>query len=383
MNKKAKLTIGIVGPICAGKETVGEYLQKKYKTTFYSLSDVIREELDFLGFDKHSRDLLQAIGNELRHHRGPDYLARKIVDKMKIKDHGFTVIGSIRNPEEAVYLSESLPNFHLLSVGADQKIRFKRLVKRNRLGDPRSWEEFIRAERREFDQRTKEVFHIQVDVASEMADFHVDNSKGKRVLYKNINHLINSLLKPSVKNRLRETTVAVGSTNTIKIAAVKSAAEKIYPNVKVIGVMVDSGVSPTPLSDEESIKGATRRAKLAIKKAKSNLAVGLEGGLRKVGTDYFVTIWAVILSSNGEMGIGGGSNVQIPKEIVSQLKKEQELIKIMNKFVKAKEIKSKVGAVGILTKGLVKRRREAEMATSAAFAKFLSPEIYKGEKRKK
>ena len=382
MNKKAKLTIGIVGPICVGKETVAEYLQRKYKATFYSLSDVIREELDFLGFDRHSRELLQAIGNELRHHRGSDYLARKVVDKMKMKNQGFTVIGSIRNPEEAVFLSESLSNFHLISVGADQKIRFKRLIKRNRLGDPRSWEEFVKVESREFNQRSHKVFHMKIDVVSEMADFYLDNSKGKKVLYKNIDELINNLLKPSIKNRLREITIAVGSSNPVKIAAVKAASEKIFPHLNIIGVTVDSGVSPTPLSDEESIRGATRRARIALKKVRSDWAVGLEGGLRKVGSDHFVNIWAVIISSNGEIGIGGGSNVQIPKRLVSQLKKEPEFSKIMQKLIRSKGIKSKVGAVGILTKGLVKRRREAEVATSAAFARFLSSELYR-ERRKK
>ena len=245
--KQVKLTIGLVGPICAGKETVGEYLHRKYKVTYYSLSDIVREELDFLGFDRHSRDLLQAIANELRHHRGPDYLARRVIDKIKAKDHGFTVIGSIRNPDEVRFLRENLPNFYLLGIVADQKNRYKRLRKRGREGDPNSWEEFLEAEGREFGQKTKETFHIQVDVAAEESDFIVDNSSSKRSLHKNLDLLINQTIKPSVKNRLEEVVVAVGSQNPTKISAVRAVVEKIFPNVKVVSVLTNSKVSATPL----------------------------------------------------------------------------------------------------------------------------------------
>ena len=59
--------------------------------------------------------------------------------------------------------------------------------------------------------------------------------------------------------------VAIGSTNPVKIAAVKSAFKKVWPNKKFTfkGIKVNSGVSHQPMSDIESIKGAGNRAKKA------------------------------------------------------------------------------------------------------------------------
>lgn len=381
--KKVKLTIGIVGPICAGKETLGAYLKRRYKATYYSLSDIIRDELDFLGFDRHSRELLQAIGNELRYHRGSDYLARRIVDKMKAKDHGFTVIGSIRNPDEVYFLRDNLTNFYLLAIDVDQKIRYKRLKKRGRLGDSKSWEEFLKAEEREFNQKTKEFFQIQVDTASSEADFFIANNRGKELLYKNTDRLLSRIISPTVNDRLGEIIIAVGSRNPTKITAVRSVIDRIFPNAKVVAVEVESKVSATPLSDEESIKGATNRAKEALRKLNGRLAVGLEGGLRKIGSKYFLTNWAVVVDSKGKVGVGAGSEVLVPDTLVTKIKNGQDLGKIADGLMGSKDIKAQIGTSGVLTKGLVHRSHVTEIAVSSALAIFLSPELYGRKKRRK
>ncbi|MCX6349578.1 MAG: DUF84 family protein, partial [Candidatus Aureabacteria bacterium] len=57
--------------------------------------------------------------------------------------------------------------------------------------------------------------------------------------------------------------VAVGSTNPVKRRAVAAA----------------SGVSSTPLSNEETIAGARRRAQAARRAARARWGVGLEGGM--------------------------------------------------------------------------------------------------------
>src|SRR5438105_616451 len=53
--------------------------------------------------------------------------------------------------------------------------------------------------------------------------------------------------------------VAVGTTNPAKLAAVDSAIRRIWPTALVTGINVDSGVRAQPLSDEEAICGATNR----------------------------------------------------------------------------------------------------------------------------
>src|SRR3989344_4029632 len=94
--------------------------------------------------------------------------------------------------------------------------------------------------------------------------------------------------------------VAVGSKNPVKIEAVKRAFEIIWPEKKwdVLGVEVSSGVSNQPMSDLESIKGATTRAKRAIKALKADFGVGLEGGLQKIKKDWFDCGWIVVINKN-------------------------------------------------------------------------------------
>ena len=55
--------------------------------------------------------------------------------------------------------------------------------------------------------------------------------------------------------------IAVGSTNPLKIGAVKSVAAKLFPGASVEGIAVDSGVGRNPLTDAETLAGAVARAK--------------------------------------------------------------------------------------------------------------------------
>ena len=81
--RNSTLVLGLVGPICSGKETVGSYIKENYDCKFYSLSDVIREELDSVGFIDPSHETLQAVGNILRKIYGSGVLTEKITEKAK------------------------------------------------------------------------------------------------------------------------------------------------------------------------------------------------------------------------------------------------------------------------------------------------------------
>ena len=87
--------------------------------------------------------------------------------------------------------------------------------------------------------------------------------------------------------------VAVGSTRKPKLAAVRGALDG-FPEllgadaqVEMVGMEVESGVSHTPLSREESMRGARQRAETLQKIARGenepwNYFVGLEGGLDSI-----------------------------------------------------------------------------------------------------
>jgi len=106
--------------------------------SYFSLSDVIRNEADKLGMQK-TRENLIALGNKLRENYGNGVLAQAI--KEAIPQNKDVIIDSIRNPEEVDELRK-LQGFLLVGVDASEKIRFERMLARNRKGDPKTLEEF-------------------------------------------------------------------------------------------------------------------------------------------------------------------------------------------------------------------------------------------------
>src|SRR2546429_561050 len=87
-----------------------------------------------------------------------------------------------------------------------------------------------------------------------------------------------------------KTIIAIGSKRGPKINGVKQALEFLSPcfppatEFELVALEVDSGVSHTPLSHEELMRGARHRAETLVEIAQKNglqwhYFVGLEGGL--------------------------------------------------------------------------------------------------------
>jgi dephospho-CoA kinase len=109
----------------------------------HSLSDVVRQAATELGLD-HTRDNLIATGVRLRAEGGSGALARRILSSLR----GREIVDSIRHPGEVAQL-RTLPRFFLLGVDAPQPMRFERSLRRGRVGDGATLEEFARKEARE------------------------------------------------------------------------------------------------------------------------------------------------------------------------------------------------------------------------------------------
>jgi dCMP deaminase len=144
------MIIGLTGENCAGKSTAAEYLMKK-GFYYYSLSDVIREELKAEGKPVTRENLIEK-GNALRERFGPGILGAKIGQKLQA-DKNY-VIDSIRNPAEVDALRK-LGRFFLLYVTAPDDARFERIKARGREEDPRTYDAFIRIEGLEMESADK------------------------------------------------------------------------------------------------------------------------------------------------------------------------------------------------------------------------------------
>lgn len=154
------MIIGITGKNAAGKGEAAKYFEKK-GFEYFSLSDVIRDELKEKGIEP-ARENLISHGNHLREKHGAGVLAKKIISKIK----NDSVVDSIRNPEEIMQLRK-LKEFILIGIDAPVEIRFKRSLKRARAGDAKTLEEFKAIEEKE---NFKNTTGQQLDKCISMAD---------------------------------------------------------------------------------------------------------------------------------------------------------------------------------------------------------------------
>lgn len=185
------MIIGLTSFLGAGKTTIADYLTKKKGFVYYSLSDVIRDEIRSRGLEV-TRERLQEVGNELRKEFGNSVLAERILERIKEEPEKDFVIDSIRNPGEVEALRQR-KDFVLLFVDAPLHVRFKRVKERRREKDPLTLEEFRRAEEREL--KSKHSANQQLLRCKEMADFIICNNSTLQSLYKKIDNLIKEITK--------------------------------------------------------------------------------------------------------------------------------------------------------------------------------------------
>ncbi len=179
MKKDARL-IGLTGTNSAGKGEVASFFKKK-GYAYFSLSDLIREELRKIGKEA-TRDNLIKMGNELREKGGHDILARRVMKKVKDK----SVIDSIRNPREVEYL-RAQKDFILLAVDAPVDLRYERAKQRGRAESASTLQEFIKKEAEEMTDLEK---GQQLHNCMKMADFLVINDGSLKDLRRKLEKLL-------------------------------------------------------------------------------------------------------------------------------------------------------------------------------------------------
>jgi inosine/xanthosine triphosphatase len=170
--------------------------------------------------------------------------------------------------------------------------------------------------------------------------------------------------------------VIVGSTNPVKIAAVRAVLARLGWTGVVDGVSVPSGVRDQPFGDAETIRGATQRARAALDAGAADLAVGLEGGVVDDDGHMRTCAWAVVVGRDGRVGVGGSLAMPLPDRVASLVRSGVELGHAMDAVSGARDTKHGAGAVGILTAGLVDRQRAYETLVAYALAPFLTPSYY-------
>lgn len=172
-------------------------------------------------------------------------------------------------------------------------------------------------------------------------------------------------------------TVSVGSTNPVKIAAVRAVLARVAPHAVVTGVAVASGVPDQPWGDVETIAGARARARRALETTGTALAVGLEGGVVEEPDGRVRTCaWAVVVGRDGREGMGGSLAMPLPERVAVRLRAGEELGLAMDAEARVSGTRTGRGAVGILTAGLIDRQAAYEPLVTYALAPWLAPAFF-------
>jgi len=171
--------------------------------------------------------------------------------------------------------------------------------------------------------------------------------------------------------------IAVGSTNPVKIGAVRAVITARWPDAKVEGVAVASTVSEQPFGDDETIRGALARAIAARDALGAELGVGIEGGVVEQADGSMRTCaWAVVVDGTGKQGVGGSLAMPLPPSVARLIRQGVELGHAMDELIGAHDTKRGAGAVGILTDGMVDRQGAYEVLVMYALAPFITPALY-------
>jgi non-canonical (house-cleaning) NTP pyrophosphatase len=140
-----------------------------------------------------------------------------------------------------------------------------------------------------------------------------------------------------------------------------------------------------PLSLGQLLDGSRRRALRVLEAMRAegrpaDLGVGLEGGLdvreEDGGRRAFLMSWAYV--SDGRRGaFGCGGAVEVPAAVLGRVVDEgQELSAVMDALVGEDDTRSRQGAWGVFTRGLIDRTRSFEVALVNAMAPFYNQGTY-------
>lgn len=177
------MLLGITGTLGAGKGKIVEYLKTKgFK--HHSAREFITDEVVRRGLPVN-RDTMTEVANNLRQENGPAYVLESLIQKAE-KTGGKNVIESVRTVGEVDALKKK--GGFLISIDADPKTRYARVVGRGSETDQVSFEKFLADEERESvseDPGKQNLRHV-----ANRADFHIQNDADLPTLYRQIDEIL-------------------------------------------------------------------------------------------------------------------------------------------------------------------------------------------------
>ena len=168
-----------------------------------------------------------------------------------------------------------------------------------------------------------------------------------------------------------EKLIVICSKNKAKNDAVISILNNYVDEFRAQSLETKSGVSETPIGDEEGITGCHNRIKDALNQEPNGfLYVAMEGILSKTSFGVFICGWTVIYNKElNEYYYGCSSKVKVPDEIVANISPKQRLSDIVARYIKSTDDEvSNYGTNGILTNGSYTRTDEFKDSVMCAIS---------------
>ena len=186
-------------------------------------------------------------------------------------------------------------------------------------------------------------------------------------------------------------TIALGSDRAAKIMAVRASVARIaaidsaWAEANVVARSVTTNIPAMPLNDWQLMQGARERAlavrdTLRSRRIDADIYVGLEGGFHSISIEgewhTFLRGWAY--ATDGEKGsFGAAPSISVPPAIVkSVIEGRRELGLVIDEVSGGRDVRSRQGAWGVLSRDLVTRSLSFELALIAAFAPFYNAALY-------
>jgi dephospho-CoA kinase len=142
-----KFIVGLVGMPGAGKSVVVS-VAKENGYGVVVMGDVVREEAERQCLNPTPK-ILGKIMLELRRREGNTVVARRCISKIKEAKEAKIIVDGIRSLSEVEEFKRHFRNFALVAIHSCPETRFRRLYRRQRSDDPKSWELFLERDMRE------------------------------------------------------------------------------------------------------------------------------------------------------------------------------------------------------------------------------------------
>lgn len=161
--------------------------------------------------------------------------------------------------------------------------------------------------------------------------------------------------------------------------------DQAWSEINVVARAVETNIPAMPLTDWQLMQGARERA-LAVRdvlrsrRLDAEIYVGLEGGFHSISIEgewhTFLRGWAY--ATDGKTGCFGSSpSITVPNALARRvIEGRKELGLVIDEVSGKRDVRSREGAWGVLTRDLVTRSMSFEVALIAAFAPFYNSAMY-------